>query len=182
MITSPQDHWMIKGSGFEIGRGKERQEEFLTNQERFVWRSGSFLERDRKSVKSRAHNVVGGEGKTVKRWFGECGVSVCEVVGGWVRPSVNVKLVFEVVEETRRLAGESAGGREGEMRGHQKIRDVSRVDFTSDSSVVAGRAGVFENSASIGRDPNETEDGSVESRGGGTQVVDRQVGFGDLGD
>ena len=46
--------------------------------------------------------------------------------------------------------------------------------------MVAGRAGVFENSASIGRDPNETEDGSVESRGGGAKVVNRQVGFIDL--
>ncbi len=43
--------------------------------------------------------------------------------------------------------------------------------------MVAGRAGVFENSASIGRDPNETEDGSVESRGGGAKVVKREVGF-----
>ncbi len=84
-----------------------------------------------------------------------------------------MKLVFEMVKETRRLAGESARGSEGEMRGHQKIGDISSVNFASDSSVIAGRAGVFENSAAIGRDPNETEDGSVEGRGDGAKVVNR---------
>ena len=68
------------------------------------------------------------------------------------------------------------------MRGHQKIRDVRRVNFTGDSSVVAGRARVLEYSTAIGSDPDETEDSSVEGRCGGAKVVDGQVCFVDLGD
>ncbi len=68
------------------------------------------------------------------------------------------------------------------MRGNEKVRDVGGVNFSCDSSVVAGRARVLENSAAIGSDPDETEDGSVEGRGGGAKVVNRQVSFVDLGD
>ena len=69
MVTSPQDHWMIKGSGFEIGGEKERQDEVLTNQKEFFGKKWQFFERERKSVKSRAHNDVCWEGKTVERWL-----------------------------------------------------------------------------------------------------------------
>ena len=69
MVTSPQDHWMIKGSGFEIGGEKERQDEVLTNQKEFFGKKWQFFERKRKSVKSRAHNDVCWEGKTVERWL-----------------------------------------------------------------------------------------------------------------
>ncbi len=68
------------------------------------------------------------------------------------------------------------------MRGDEEVGDVGGVDFSGDSVVVAGGARVFKDSSAIGCEPDETEDGSVEGRGGGTQVVDRQVGFGDLGD
>ena len=68
------------------------------------------------------------------------------------------------------------------MRGNEEVRDVGSVDFACDSSVVAGRARVLENSATIRSDPDETEDGSVECRGGGAKVVNGQVGFSDLGD
>ena len=91
-----------------------------------------------------------------------------------------MKLVFEVEEETRRLASEAARGCEGQMRGNEKIRDVSCVDFACDSSVVAGRARVFENSATIRSDPDETEDGRVECRGGGAKVVNGEMGLGDV--
>ena len=102
--------------------------------------------------------------------------------GGGDRPLIDVKLVFEMEEETRRRTSEAARGGEGEMRGHEKVRDVGGVDFSGDSSVVAGRARVLENSATIRSDPDETEDCSVESRGGGAKVVDCQVGLGELGD
>ena len=57
------------------------------------------------------------------------------------------------------------------MRGNEKVRDVSCVNFACDSSVVAGRARVFEDSTAIGSDPDETEDSSVEGRCGGAKVV-----------
>ncbi len=47
------------------------------------------------------------------------------------------------------------------MGGNQKVREVSSVDFAGDGRVVAGRAGVLENGASIGGNPDETEDSSV---------------------
>ena len=43
-----------------------------------------------------------------------------------------------------------------------------------------GRAGVFQNSAAVRGDPNETEDSGVQGRGGGAEIVDRQTGFVDL--
>ncbi len=93
-----------------------------------------------------------------------------------------MKLVFEMEKQTRRLASEAARGGEGEMRGNEEVRDVSSIYFSCDSSVVAGRARVLKNSATIGSDPDETENGGVKVRGGGAKVVDRQVGFGDVGD
>ena len=65
------------------------------------------------------------------------------------------------------------------MRGHQKIRDVRRVDFTSDSSVVAGGAGVFEDCAAIWGNPDKTKDSGVEGGGGGAKVVDGEMSLGD---
>ncbi len=51
------------------------------------------------------------------------------------------------------------------MRGHEKVGDVCSVNFASDSGVIAGRSGVFEDSAAIRIDPEETVDSGVESRG-----------------
>ena len=65
------------------------------------------------------------------------------------------------------------------MRGHQKIRDVRRVDFTSDSSVVAGGAGVFEDCAAIWSNPDKTKDSGVDGGGGGAKVVDGEMSLGD---
>ena len=100
--------------------------------------------------------------------------------GGKERPLIDVKLFFEVEDQTCRLASETARGCEGQMRGYEKVRDVSCVDFACDSSVVAGRARVFENSATIRSDPDETEDGRVECRGGGAKVVNGEMGLGDV--
>ena len=79
---------------------------------------------------------------------------------------VDVKLVFEMEEWTRRLASEAARGGEGEMRGHKKI---------GESSVVTGRAGVFEDCAAIWSNPYETKDSGVDGWCGGAEVVDREV-------
>ena len=68
------------------------------------------------------------------------------------------------------------------MRGNEKVRDVCCVDFACDSSVVTGRARVFEDSAPIRSDPDETEDGRVECRGGGAKVVNGEMGLGDVED
>ena len=93
--------------------------------------------------------------------------------GGKVRPLIDVKLVFEMEEETRRLASEATRGCEGKVRGDEKIRDVCGVNFASYSSVVAGRVGVFKNSAAIGRNPDETKDSGVDGWCRGAKVVDR---------
>ena len=93
-----------------------------------------------------------------------------------------MKLVFEMEDQTRRLASEAARGGEGEMRGNEEVRNVGGIDFSRDSGVVAGRARVLKNSATIGSDPDETEDSGFDVRGCGAKVVNRQVGFGDLGD
>ena len=60
------------------------------------------------------------------------------------------------------------------MRGNEKVRDVCGINFASDSSVIAGRAGGFEDCAAIGGNPDETENGGVEGRGGCAEVVDRE--------
>ena len=102
-------------------------------------------------------------------------MSRCSVRGGGNdRPLIDVELIFEVEEETRRLASEATRGCEGKMGGHQKIGDDGSVDFAGDSRVVAGGAGVFEYSAAIGGNPDETENGGVEGRGGCAEVVDRE--------
>ena len=60
------------------------------------------------------------------------------------------------------------------MGGYQEVGDVGGVDFAGDSGVVAGGASVFEDSAAIRSDPDETENSSVERASGGPEVVQRQ--------
>jgi hypothetical protein len=84
---------------------------------------------------------------------------------------ISVELVAKVEEEACRLARETTGGGEGKVGGNQKVRDVGGVDLSGDSMVMAGRAGVFQNSFPIGCDPYETEDGGGKRRGGGPEVV-----------
>ena len=88
-----------------------------------------------------------------------------------------MKLFTQMEEEAGRLAGETAGRGKDKVGGNQEIGDVGRVDFASDSGVVAGRAFVFEYGSSIGGEPDETEGGSVEMRGSGAKVVERQMVF-----
>ncbi len=90
---------------------------------------------------------------------------------------VDVELVTQMEEEAGRLAGETAGRSKDKVGGNQEIGDVGSVDFASDSGMVAGRAFVFEYGSSIGGEPDETEGGSVEMRGGGAEIVERQMGF-----
>ncbi len=82
-----------------------------------------------------------------------------------------MKLVAEMEEKTSRLARETTGGGEGKVGGNQEVRDVGGVYLSGDSMVVAGRAGVFQNSFPIGCNPYKTEDGGGKSRGGGPEVV-----------
>jgi hypothetical protein len=48
--------------------------------------------------------------------------------------------------------------------------------------VVAGRAGVFEDSAAIGGEPDKAEDSGIQSRGGGAEIVNRQTDLVDAED
>ena len=85
-----------------------------------------------------------------------------------------MELVAEMKEKTGRLARQTTRGGEDEVGGYQEVGDVGGVDFARDSGVVAGGASVFEDSAAIRSDPDETEDGSVEGASGGPEVVQGQ--------
>ncbi len=88
----------------------------------------------------------------------------CARLGGLgkCKTLIGVELVAEMEEETGGLAGQTAGGREGEVGGDQEIVDVFGVNFSGDSDVVAGRASVAENSALVGSSPHETEDSRID--------------------
>ena len=92
--------------------------------------------------------------------------------------SVSVELVAKMEEEACRLARETAGGGEGEVRRDEEVIDVFVVNLAGDSCVVAGRAGVAEDSALVGGGPHEAEDCSIERGVGGAQIVEGQVVFG----
>ena len=92
--------------------------------------------------------------------------------------SVSVELVAKMEEEACRLARETAGGGEGEVRRDEEVIDVFVVNLAGDWCVVAGRACVAENSALVGGGPHEAEDGSIERGVGGAQIVEGQVVFG----
>ncbi len=85
-----------------------------------------------------------------------------------------MELVAEMKEKTGRLARQTTRGGEEEVGGYQEVGDVGGVDFARDSGVVAGGASVFEDSAAIRSDPDETEHSSVERASGGPEVVQRQ--------
>jgi hypothetical protein len=88
-----------------------------------------------------------------------------------------VELVAKVEEEACRLAGKTAGGGESKVGGNQKVGKVGSVDLAGDSMVVAGRAGVFQDSLSVRSNPNETKGGGVEGRGGGSEVMKTELVF-----
>jgi hypothetical protein len=56
-------------------------------------------------------------------------------------------------EETSRLTRETTSGSEGKVGGNQEVGEVGSVDLSGDSMVVAGRAGVFQDSLAIGSNP-----------------------------
>ncbi len=93
-----------------------------------------------------------------------------------------MELVTQMEEEAGRLAGETTSGSEEEMGGNQEVGDVGGVDFSGDGGVVAGRSGVFEDSAAIGGKPDETEDSGIKSRGGSAEIVNRQTDLVDAED
>ncbi len=94
-----------------------------------------------------------------------------------MRHLVDVELGTKVKDEARGLARQTAGGSKDEVGGNQEVGEVDSVNLANDSGVVPGRAGVFENGASIGGDPYGAKRGSVHSRGGGAKVVDSETGF-----
>ena len=101
----------------------------------------------------------------------------CARLGGlekW-KTLISVELVAKVEEEACRLARETAGGGESKVRGNQEVGKVGRVDLAGDSMVVAGRAGVFQDSPSVRSNPDETKGGGVEGRGGGSEVVKTEL-------
>ena len=87
-------------------------------------------------------------------------------------------MVAKVEEEACRLARETAGVGEGKVGSDKEIVDVVVVNLAGDGFVVAGRASVAENGSLVGGGPHETEDGSVERRVGGSQVVEGKVVLG----
>jgi hypothetical protein len=86
-----------------------------------------------------------------------------------------VKLVANVEEEACRLARETAGVGKDEMGCDQEVGNIFGVDLSGDCFVVAGRASVAENSALVGSDPQEAEDGSVDRRVGGSEVMEGKM-------
>ena len=104
---------------------------------------------------------------------------VCVWLGGWEKEKtlISVELVAKVEEEACRLAGKTAGGGESKVGGNQKVGKVGSVDLAGDSMVVAGRAGVFQDSLSVRSNPDETKGGGVEGRGGGSEVVKTELGL-----
>ncbi len=84
--------------------------------------------------------------------------------------SVDVKLFTQMEEEAGRFTGETAHRGKDKVGSNQEVGDVSGVDLASDGSMVAGWAGVLENGSSIGGEPDETKDNSVQ-RGIGCAVV-----------
>ena len=87
---------------------------------------------------------------------------------------VDVELFTQMKEEARRLTRETTSRGEDKVGCYQEVWDVGGVDFARDSGVVAGWASVFEDSAAIRSDPDETENGSVEGASGGPEVVQGQ--------
>ena len=85
---------------------------------------------------------------------------------------IRVELVAKVEEEACRLARETAGGGQGEVRRDEEVIDVFVVNLAGDGCVVA------ENSALVGGGPHEAEDCSIERGVGGAQIVEGQVVFG----
>jgi hypothetical protein len=69
---------------------------------------------------------------------------------------VDVKLVAKMEEKARRFARKTASGGEDEVGGNQEVWDVGSIDLTGDGGVVPGGAGVLEDGAAIGGNPDET--------------------------
>ncbi len=82
-------------------------------------------------------------------------------------------------EKAGGLARETTRSVKDKVGCNQEVGHVGSVNFSGDSSVVAGGAGVFEHGAAIRSDPDKTENGSVQVGSGGSEVVDGEVRFGD---
>jgi hypothetical protein len=66
--------------------------------------------------------------------------------------------------------------------GDQEVRQVVSGDVAGDGGVVAGGAGVFQNSLVGWGEPEELEDDAFHVFVGGAQIVERGVGFRECGE
>jgi len=121
--------------------------------------------------------VRGGGSEGLEVWKTRVQFPGCARLGGlekW-KTLISVELVAKVEEEACRLARETASRSESKVRGNQEVGEVGRVDLAGDSMVVAGRAGVFQDSLSVRSNPDETKGSGVEGRGGGSEVVKTEL-------
>jgi hypothetical protein len=85
-------------------------------------------------------------------------------------------------EEAGGFAGETAHRGKDKVGGNQEVVDVGGVYLASDGSMVAGWACVLENGPSIGGEPDETKDSSVQGGMGCAVVVQGYEVFVEGGD
>ncbi len=93
-----------------------------------------------------------------------------------------MKLFTQMEEEAGRFTGEMAHRSKDKVGSNQEIGDVGGVNFAGDGRMVAGWAFVFEDDPSIGGEPDETKDSSVQRWSGCDIVVQGQEGFVECGD
>ncbi len=60
-------------------------------------------------------------------------------------------------QKARRLARQTVGGSKDKVKGNQEVGDIHGINLASDSGAVPGRAGVFEDSAIVGGDPEKKD-------------------------
>ena len=111
MVTSPQDHWMKRKGKILKFEGKMTERSLDQSEEFFGRKLAVFkkkIQRKTKVFEAEVSQPKKRDRKTVIRWLrARSGVCV-RWGGGEGRPLIDVELVFEVEEQTRRLASETA--------------------------------------------------------------------------
>jgi hypothetical protein len=93
--------------------------------------------------------------------------------------SVNRQLVAKVVQDVVRCRRETARVGKNEVGGDKKVGEVVGGDVAGDGLVVSSGARVFQDGLVVARvNSDETKDSGAESRVGGSEVVNLDVGFG----
>jgi hypothetical protein len=93
-----------------------------------------------------------------------------------------MKLFTQMEEEAGRFAGETAHRSKDKVGSNQEIGDVGGGNFAGDGRMVAGWAFVFEDGPSIGGEPDEAKNSSVQRGSGCAIVVQGQDVFVECGD